>query len=419
MCKDRQVTLPPEAQERWIPEDWTKSNIGENADVYAGGTPSTRKPEYWIKEIPWMKSGEVNKRIIWSSDSAISKKGLAESSARMIPINSVLIALAGQGKTRGKVAINKIELCTNQSVAAIIPDKNKLDYEFLFHNLDFRYEQIRKMSYGEGGRGGLNLSIIKSIKLILPDLNEQKKITRILSTWDKAIEVTEKLIKNSQAQKKALMQQLLTWEKRLPNYESKWNSLKICQISKRINRTIEGNDYPILMISSTAGFVRQDEKYGRYMAGKSVENYILLKKGEFAYNKGNSKTYQFGCVFDLESYAAALVPHVYVCFKLKPEFNHKFYKYLFESDYLKPQLGRLVNTGVRNNGLLNIKPIEFMNTKVPVPTVVEQEEIANVIDAANKEIALLQKSLDCLINQKKALMQQLLSDKRRVKISDH
>jgi type I restriction enzyme S subunit len=154
------------------------------------------------------------------------------------------------------------------------------------------------------------------------------------------------------------------------------------------------------------------------MAGESVKNYILLKRGEFAYNKGNSKTYQFGCVFDLESFDTGLVPHVYVCFKLNTGLNHRYFKYLFEADYLKPQLGALVNTGVRNNGLLNIKPTEFMNTKVPVPSFGEQERIADVLHTSAENLKILNAKLAHFKQEKKALMQQLLTGKRRVKVDE-
>ena len=218
------------------------------------------------------------------------------------------------------------------------------------------------------------------------------------------------------------MQQLLTGKKRLLDengvrFTGEWQFKSISQISKRIQRKSDGEDHPILTISSLSGFVRQDERYSRYMAGESVKNYILLKKGEFAYNKGNSKTYEFGCIFDLDSYKSGLVPHVYVCFKLHQGLSHRYFKYLFEADYLKPQLGALVNTGVRNNGLLNIKPSEFMNTKVPVPSFDEQEQIADVLHASSETINKLQLKLDALKQEKKALMQQLLTGKRRVLVS--
>ena len=163
----------------WIPEDWEVEKIGNSADCIAGGTPSTKVAEYWGGDIKWMKSGEINLKEVFEVEGRITKLGLDNSSTRLLPRNSVLIALAGQGKTRGKVAISKVELCTNQSVAAIICNKNLIDYKYLFYNIDSRYEEIRKMSTGDGGRGGLNLSIIKNIKIPLAPLPEQKKIAKI------------------------------------------------------------------------------------------------------------------------------------------------------------------------------------------------------------------------------------------------
>lgn len=268
----------------------------------------------------------------------------------------------------------------------------------------------------------INLGEIGNCEVLLPPLPEQKKIAQILSTWDKAITTTEQLLANSQQQKKALMQQLLTGKKRLLDkngvrFSGEWRFQKISEVSIRVQRKTDGGEHPILTISSLSGFVRQDERYSRYMAGESVKSYILLKKGEFAYNKGNSKTYQFGCIFDLETYESGLVPHVYVCFKLKKGLSHRYFKYLFEADYLKSQLGALVNTGVRNNGLLNIKPAEFLATRLPVPSFEEQERIADVLHASSESIKTLQQQLDHLRQEKKALMQQLLTGKRRVQIN--
>tara|TARA_Y100000296_G_C5098872_1_gene218846 strand:- start:31 stop:441 length:411 start_codon:yes stop_codon:yes gene_type:complete len=132
----------------------------------------------------------------------------------------------------------------------------------------------------------LALTRIKGFEIPVPPLSEQKKIAQILSTWDEAITTTEQLLANSQKQKKALMQQLLTGKKRLLDdngvrFSGEWKFQSISQISKRVQRKSDGEDHPILTISSLSGFVRQDERYSRYMAGESVKNYILLKKGEF------------------------------------------------------------------------------------------------------------------------------------------
>ncbi|EHA4846388.1 restriction endonuclease subunit S [Escherichia coli] len=313
----------------------------------------------------------------------------------------------------------------NQNLVKLIPKKTKITNEYLFSMLKTKefIQFISNLVRGNANQVSITLADLFKYKFILPSLPEQKKIAQILSTWDKAISVTEKLLTNSQQQKKALMQQLLTGKKRLLDengvrFSTEWEFKRISEIATRVQRKNDAAEHPILTISSLSGFVRQDERYSRYMAGESVKNYILLKKGEFAYNKGNSKTYEFGCIFDLEAYEAGLVPHVYVCFRLKNGLSHRYFKYLFEADYLKPQLGALVNTGVRNNGLLNIKPTEFMQTKVPVPCFEEQESIADMLYNSSRTIRVLQDKLACLKDEKKALMQQLLTGKRRVKVDE-
>lgn len=407
-----------------VPKGWRFCKLADISRVTSGGTPNRAISEYWQNgTIPWIRTTEVQNCILQPEDAKeyISELGLRKSSAKLIPENTILLAMIGQGKTRGQIALLKFEAAINQNCAAIIFGKSQ-EPEFYYHYLLSQYENIRNLS-NSAGQSNLSGALVKAINVLVPPYNEQKKIAQILSTWDKAISVTEKLLTNSQQQKKALMQQLLTGKKRLLDengvrFSTEWEFKRISEIATRVQRKNDAAEHPILTISSLSGFVRQDERYSRYMAGESVKNYILLKKGEFAYNKGNSKTYEFGCIFDLEAYEAGLVPHVYVCFRLKNGLSHRYFKYLFEADYLKPQLEALVNTGVRNNGLLNIKPTEFMQTKVPVPCFEEQESIADMLYNSSRTIRVLQDKLACLKDEKKALMQQLLTGKRRVKVDE-
>ena len=163
---------------------WEQRKVSEVAEICAGGTPSTGIEKYWHpKEIPWLSSGEVHKKYITYTDNKISVEGLNNSSARMIPANSVLIALAGQGKTRGTVAINRISLTTNQSIAAMIFSKEIVP-EFVFCNLENRYEEIRRMSSGDGSRGGLNKQIVGEIEIPYTSKEEQAKIGAYFSKLD-------------------------------------------------------------------------------------------------------------------------------------------------------------------------------------------------------------------------------------------
>lgn len=158
-------------------------SISEFASCYAGATPKTDHREYWDNgTIPWMSSGEVHNGQITSTASHITKEGYASCSTKMVPINSVVIALAGQGKTRGTVAITRIELCTNQSLCAVVPNETVFA-DYLYYYLQTQYKYMRTISAGDGSRGGLNLQMIKGLKIPVPPLPVQRKIVRDLDAF--------------------------------------------------------------------------------------------------------------------------------------------------------------------------------------------------------------------------------------------
>lgn len=199
---------------REIPEDWVVTSIGQFTDCCAGGTPSTKISAYWGGTHPWMSSGELHLKQVYAVADYITDEGLVNSSTKYVPKNSVLVGLAGQGKTRGTVAINRIELCTNQSIAAIFPSKHH-STEFLFYNLDSRYEELRSLSTGDGGRGGLNLTIIRKLHLAFPPKEEQTAIATILSDMDKEIQTLQQRLDKTRQLKQGMMQELLTGKTRL------------------------------------------------------------------------------------------------------------------------------------------------------------------------------------------------------------
>ena len=167
-------------------------SLGEIATkIYSGGTPDTKRIEYWENgTIPWMSSGEVNLKNIERTEKYITEAGLNNSSAKLVPRNSVVIALAGQGKTRGKVARIRIALATNQSLAALTFDEKKFSSDYVFHFLETQYESLRQISSGNSGRGGLNLQMISAYKIPSPchdnpekSLAIQSEIVRILDKF--------------------------------------------------------------------------------------------------------------------------------------------------------------------------------------------------------------------------------------------
>lgn len=384
--------------------------LGSIAKITSGGTPDRTKPAYWNGTIPWVKTAQIQNGIITTEciDEWITQEGLEKSSARMMPKGTILMAMYGQGKTRGQVAILGLDATINQACAAILlkPQANR---DYIYQQLRFRYESIRALS-NTGSQENLNAKLIREITFPLPILDIQKKVAETLSAWDTAIQKSEQLIAAKERHYSHEVSRLIS--------RDQWQTVRLSEIACRVQRQNDGGDYPLLTISSASGFIRQEARYRRYMAGESAKTYTLLRAGEFSYNKGNSKRYEFGCVFQLQDFDAALVPSVYVSFKLHDSVCASYMRHLFAADYLKPQLRALVKTGVRNNGLLNIRPDEFMRTNLPLPPFEVQLRIANYLNAASVEIALLRQQLLALHNQKRGLMQKLLTGQWRLLVPE-
>ena len=188
--------------------EWEIVKLGDNCRIITGGTPRTSVKEFWNpKEIPWMSSGEINKKILNETEEMISCIGLENSSAKWVKQNSVLIALAGQGQTRGRVAINKIPLTTNQSIAAIETNSN-IDFLFLYTDLGRRYDELRLISSGDGTRGGLNKMIISRLELNIPSIEEQQAIGAYFSNLDNLINSYQEKISQLETLKKKLLQDM-------------------------------------------------------------------------------------------------------------------------------------------------------------------------------------------------------------------
>ena len=191
------------------PVDWKLTTLGRVSECILGGTPSTEVPQFWGGDIPWMASGDVHIRRIHDVPGRITALGLRSSNATLTCPPAVAVGLAGQGKTRGTVALTLCTLSTNQSIALLRANGIDLRTDYLFHNLDWRYEELRARSSG-GGRGGLSKAILEAVPILLPSLAEQSEIVKILDTLDTAISETGALIAKLKAVKQGLLHDLLT-----------------------------------------------------------------------------------------------------------------------------------------------------------------------------------------------------------------
>jgi type I restriction enzyme S subunit len=156
--------------------------------VTSGGTPSRSNPEYWIGgTIPWMKTGEVHQGFIYHTEEKITDLGLENSAAKLIPQNSIIVALYGDGYTAGSVAVNKVALTTNQACCNLIVDPKKCHYAFLYYYLKGSYNNLVSLKSG-GSQQNLNALTVRSFPIRSFELSAQKKIAAILSAYDELME---------------------------------------------------------------------------------------------------------------------------------------------------------------------------------------------------------------------------------------
>lgn len=366
-------------------EEYKKYKLGELVEnVVAGATPKTSVDDYWNGgDIPWLSSGEVHKKFIYFTDKFITSEGYNNSSTKIVPTNSVLIALAGQGKTRGTVAINKIELCTNQSIASIIPNE-MLNYKYLFYYLESKYEYLRTLSSSDGGRGGLNLKLIRSIPIQVPSIKEQENISNFINEIDKKILLLEQKHKLYDDFKKYLMQQIFTQKLRFD-----FDEIRLKSISK-INKGKQLNKEHMLELGKFYVLNGGQEPSGYTDSWNTSENTITISEG------GNS----CGFVnFNTEKFWSG--GHCYYLNKLSENIDvYYLYSYL---KFIEPQIMRL-RVG---SGLPNIQKGDIENIKIKILPKKEQIKISNLLLSTDNKISSIESQKDSFEIFKKGLLQQM------------
>lgn len=278
-----------------------------------------------------------------------------------------------------------------------------VDVDYVF-NL---FQSINWMKYNEAtGLPSLSQNNILNIEIGLPKLDEQKKIAEVLSTWDKGIQETGSIIKRLEKRNKALAFSLFQ--------NQNWNNKQLKELFARITDKNIENNKTVTTISAKRGFIKQEDFFNKTVASEVLTNYYLINKGDFCYNKSYSKGYDWGVVKRLNDFEKAVVTTLYICFRLiAKKQNSDFWELYFSSGILDRGLSKIAHEGGRAHGLLNVTSGDFFSLKVAVPSLEEQNKIAEILTTANKELHQYRQKLDNLKTQKKGLMQQLLTGKVR------
>ena len=388
MTKEKVI---PQIRFSGFTDTWEQREVSNVAMISTGGTPSTAINEYWNpKQVPWLSSGEVHKKYITYTDDKISNEGLNHSSARMIKQNSVLIALAGQGKTRGTVAINRISLSTNQSIAAMTfaPD---ICPEFVFSNLESRYDELRKVSSGDGTRGGLNKQLVSEIQIPYTSLNEQRKIGQFFTHLDRLITLHQRKYDKLTKVKKAMLEKMfpkngsLYPEIRVKGFTDAWEQREFSELyEKNIEKNSEliGYDKTI----SIATMTYKDE--GNGASDNSLSAYKVLRIGDIAFEGHTSKEFRYGRFVANDIGIGLMSPRFSTLRPIK-EMPIDFWKYYI---HYEPIMKYILVNATKAGTMMNEMVIpEFLEQSILVPSLKEQAKIGQYFTHLDRLITLHQR----------------------------
>lgn len=262
LAKRSTFLSPPIIEEYLIPSGWRWVRVGEICDLKTGSTPSTQYPENFNGDIRWLVSGDINKGEIWECEGRISEVGMRNSNCKILPENTVLIALNGQGKTRASVAILRVPAACNQSLVGIIPfDLQTVNLEYLYLYLNSRYLEIRDIT-GQNQRRGLNMGLVGELSVPLPPFDEQVKIVaklnHLMGICDRLLIMHDELRKQRQRSINANIS-LLSNSKSLSDIKSDWKRFE-SHIGTLFNSPDEIKSLRkiVLHLATTGALTKQD-----------------------------------------------------------------------------------------------------------------------------------------------------------------
>lgn len=395
-----------------IPQEWEVKTLGNIAKI----NPS---------------KGKITSKVVtFLAMSDISEQG-GVINENILPIDSIKPGLTPFRK--GDVIIAKITPCFENGKGALL---DKITEDDGFGSTEFhviRCQQDNKFVYyhtqsyafrkrlesqmtGSAGQKRVPADSVAAYKIPVPPLAEQRKIAEVLGVWDEAIEKQARLIEKLALRKRGLMQRLLSAKLRLPGFSEPWQKVKLGDICERVTRKNIEDNQNVMTISAQRGFVAQTDFFNKSVASETLESYYLVFRDEFCYNKSYSNGYPMGAIKRLSEAEKAVVTSLYICFNVKPgtDANIDYLSYYFDNGGLNRGLTKIANEGGRAHGLLNVTPKDFFGLSFEIPSLKEQTAIADVLTAADREIELAKEKLKRLRRQKRGLMQQLLTGKKRV-----
>lgn len=418
-----------------LPAHWKAVHLKWISTIYAGGTPSKTIESYWENgTIPWINSGAVNQGYILEPSTYITKTAYENSSAKWIPKKALVMALAGQGKTKGMVAQLGIDTTCNQSMGAIIP--NDLDYaRYLFWWITSNYQNIRNMAGGDL-RDGLNLEHLGDMSCPLPNKDEIQEISNFLdhetAKIDSLIEKQQKLIELLKEKRQAVISNVVTkglnpdvpmkdsgveWLGQVPEHWDVWKFSHIapiitCGVASTPTYVEESEGMPFLSAQNIKNNKLSLHKFNYipYSLHEQLTKYRRPELGDILVTRVGAGIGE-ACIVDIDLEFSIYVSLTHI--RVKPHIaNNKFIMYFFGTDYCKflNFEGTVTGGGVGN---LNVNNVE--KYKIALPSVSEQKEIVDYLDSyidkQNKLIAKAESAIQLMQERRTALISSAVTGK--------
>ena len=397
-----------------IPQEWEMKTLGQIANVFSGTTPS-RENELFFNDgtIPWVKTTDLNNGILTHTEERITDIALKSTTLKVFSKGTVLIAMYGGFNQIGRTSILGIDATINQALSALILNTKEITEYFLLYWLLYRVNKWKRYAASSRKDPNITKTDVTRFPILVPPLAEQRKIAEVLGVWDEAIEKQARLIEKLALRKRALMQRLLSAKLRLPGFSEPWKKVNYSDILKEVRRTLtwdENELYDLISVRRRSGGVfHRESLYGHEIKTKTLrpalEGDFLISKMQIVHGASGVVPKQLSGMKISGSYIALIA-------KDPKELNINYFNLWSQMPLFYHQ------TFVSSYGVhiekMTFDLDAFMSLSMNLPPIEEQNKIVEVISTATNEIELAKEKLERLRRQKRGLMQQLLTGKKRI-----
>jgi len=399
-----------------IPSDWEVKKIKDIAKITSGTTPLRSEMSYHTNgTINWVKTTDLNNSTILDTEEKITEVALQKTSLRIYPKGTVLVAMYGGFNQIGRTGLLGIDATINQALSALTVDINQINQKFLLEWFNGNVGLWKNLAGSSRKDPNINSKDVGDFPFLEISLPEQTRIAEVLSTWDKAISNVQSTIEQAELRNKWLMQELLTGKRRLKGFSNDWKEYSYEKLLKVVKRSFDWDENHLYKLISvrrrSGGIFYRDALYGHQIL---VKNLRTVKVGDFLFSK--MQILHGASALVTKEFEGAMISGSYIAVVAKEAkiLNMEYFQWYSKMAYFYHQ------TYISSYGVhiekMTFDFDTFLQLEMNLPSFEEQNAIIQVLQVADKEVQLLKSKLKKMKEQKKGLMQVLLTGKKRLKV---